>query len=298
MSAISAVLSSLILSGEYTNIIYGSELYCDTPSLIAYIGQNMYKHQIDVTNTNCILELFNTKVKNKSNILFLESCSNPNGYVFDFNLIKSLRELSQKLCVIIDNTWLTDLIFNPFNYGADIVVVSLTKYYSGGNAIAGAIIGNNLYQFREYTNHHGLHVSPYNIEIIISNISLMEARFKKSSELTLKILTELSNSYNITHPYLPKHVSNHFVNKYFNKNYCPCVFTFKVNMVKEKSLDILKHFLKIEHKTSFGGATTRTDPWPKRLDNNTTSLCRIAIGYSEEYQQVFPKIKELLDKFK
>ncbi len=41
------------------------------------------------------------------------------------------------LIVIIDNTWLTHVIFNPFEYGADIVCSSLTKYYSGGHVIAG-----------------------------------------------------------------------------------------------------------------------------------------------------------------
>ena len=41
---------------------------------------------------------------------------------------------------MVDNTWLTSSVFNPFDFDIDIVVTSLSKYYSAGSCIGGAII--------------------------------------------------------------------------------------------------------------------------------------------------------------
>lgn len=42
--------------------------------------------------------------------------------------------------MIVDNTWLTSTIFNPFDFKhVDIVVSSMSKYYSAGSCIGGAV---------------------------------------------------------------------------------------------------------------------------------------------------------------
>jgi cystathionine beta-lyase/cystathionine gamma-synthase len=294
MSAIFSTLQALMLDfGKQTNIIYGSELYCDTPKVIRYLSN--YTIKIDVTKPKEIVKLFQTKLKNKINILFIESCSNPDGYIFDFSILPKLRKNSFKFCCVVDNTWLTDVIFNPFNYGADIVVASLTKYYSGGNAIAGAILGSlknteNIYQ---YTIRAGLHVSPYNINIILEKIQTMEKRIKHSSHVTLKVIKKLNkmDGLEIHHPSMEEHPSHNLAVKYFKNNLYPSVFTFYANRDKKEVLKVMKNS-QIDHKTSFGAPHLRTDPYPKSHGNKT--LCRIAIGYQDKKKEDVKKLKTLI----
>ena len=82
----------------------------------------------------------------------------------NFTIIPKLRELSSKLYVIVDNTWVTSACFNPLTHGADIVISSMSKHYSGGECIGGFIISpldfsKNLLN---YIKINGDHVSlPY-----------------------------------------------------------------------------------------------------------------------------------------
>ena len=121
--------------------------------------------------------------------------------------------MSSQLVVIVDNTWLTDLIFNPFMYDVDVVVTSLTKYYSGGCAIGGAILSRSQFDryFEENIKRNGLHVSPYNARIISENLISLEQRLKQSSQTTLQVLKQLETNPKITtlvHPAIDTHPSH------------------------------------------------------------------------------------------
>ena len=227
--------------------------------------------------------------------MFIESCSNPNGHIFDFSILPQLKKLSSIFVCVVDNTWLTDVIFNPFEYGADIVVTSLTKYYSGGNAIAGAILGSleKVEPIYHYTIRSGLYVSPYNIDVILKNIQTLEKRIQKSSKTTLKILKKLNKIKNLklNHPFLDEHDSNKLAKKYFKNELYPSVFTFFSNKEKKEVLKMMKES-NIEHKTSFGAKHLRTDPYPKKYGDET--LCRIAIGYEDRHHDIKKDLVKLV----
>ena len=102
------------------NVVYGNELYCDTPRTIKYMS-SVYNQgklfSIDVTNDQEILTLFNDKLDKKiPTILFIESCSNPSGNIFNFELIGTLKKTNKNIIIIVDNTWLSGAIFNPFHF--------------------------------------------------------------------------------------------------------------------------------------------------------------------------------------
>ena len=146
MHAIYTSLQTYLMFNEWNtfNIVMADELYCDTKRLPLYINNKIAKINIttfDTSNPGILVEIFKQPyLHNKKNVLFIESCSNPNGFVFDFSIIPELRKLSSSLFVVVDNTWLTSEIFSPFDHDVDAVVSSLTKYYSAGTAIAGFVI--------------------------------------------------------------------------------------------------------------------------------------------------------------
>jgi cystathionine beta-lyase/cystathionine gamma-synthase len=136
-SAIRLAIEKLVKSSkneQVINLFYGDELYSQTPGIFKYLS-TLYKfnyYSFDVNDSEKIKSLITQHNKDK-NIIFIESATNPSGDIFDFELIYQLRSICKTLTVVVDNTWLTCKIFNPFMYKVDVVVVSLTKYYSGGS---------------------------------------------------------------------------------------------------------------------------------------------------------------------
>ena len=239
MHATNGILQSICINYKWDsniNIIYADELYCDTYRLFKHI-QSLYTPINLYEFSDNVVEIF-SKLKGQTNILFLESCSNPTGKIFDFNIIPQLRKLSKELIIIVDNTWLTDVIFNPFFHHIDFVVTSLSKYYSGGNCIAGAIIGNN--ENMEYNNidqqkrkallckilsinwqkfkNEGIHINPIYCNIIIKNMKLMNKRICHTSKTTVNIAKYLQDKkkiHSVKHPYLTCH-QDHKLSKILN----------------------------------------------------------------------------------
>ncbi len=83
---------------------------------------------------------FEKAVTPKTKAIFVESIANPGGVITDIEAVaKIAREANVPL--IVDNTLATPYLCKPIDYGADIVVHSLTKFLGGhGNSIGGLIV--------------------------------------------------------------------------------------------------------------------------------------------------------------
>ena len=305
MSAINTVFQNIFIDNQWKNIniIFGNELYSETIDLIFYYHEkykNIKIESFNVTDSQSFIESLQEK-SNKVNILYIESCSNPNGYIFDFELIPKLRLLSKKLYVIVDNTWITSVIFNPFKYDVDFTVLSLTKYYSGGGCIAGAIISNhqlmdNIIYFIDIT---GLHVSPLYCDILLENIPKMKDHIIYTYNIThqlAKFLLNQTKVYNVNYVLLSNHISHDNAIKFFN-NIGPSVLTFTLKDNLENITNLMKRLNKIKLETSFGSATTRFDYPDEIVSTNELQngiRCRLAVGYLDTYENIHNELIRML----
>ncbi|HEY5305670.1 MAG TPA: O-acetylhomoserine aminocarboxypropyltransferase [Pseudolabrys sp.] len=83
---------------------------------------------------------FEKAMSPKTKAIFVESIANPGGVITD---IEAVSKIARKANVplIVDNTLATPYLCKPLDYGADIVVHSLTKFLGGhGNSIGGMIV--------------------------------------------------------------------------------------------------------------------------------------------------------------
>jgi O-acetylhomoserine (thiol)-lyase len=86
------------------------------------------------------LSSFEKAISGKTKAIFIESIANPGGVITD---IEAVSKIAKKAGVplIVDNTLATPYLCKPLDYGADIVVHSLTKFLGGhGNSIGGMIV--------------------------------------------------------------------------------------------------------------------------------------------------------------
>ena len=83
---------------------------------------------------------FESALTPRCKAIFVESLANPGGVIVD---IEPIAEIAQraKIPLIVDNTMATPYLCRPFEWGADLVVHSTTKFLSGhGNSMGGAVI--------------------------------------------------------------------------------------------------------------------------------------------------------------
>jgi len=93
-------------------------------------------HLVDPSDT----ENFKRAINEKTRAVFIETIGNPDLNIIDFEKVAKIAADSG-IPLIVDNTFGTPYLFKPFDYGANIIVHSATKYIGGhGNSIGGLIV--------------------------------------------------------------------------------------------------------------------------------------------------------------
>ncbi len=83
---------------------------------------------------------FRKAIGEKTKALFIESLANPGGVVVDIEAVAKVAH-EAGIPLIVDNTLATPFLCRPFEWGADIVIHSTTKFLGGhGNSLGGAVI--------------------------------------------------------------------------------------------------------------------------------------------------------------
>ncbi|MCG9659774.1 O-acetylhomoserine aminocarboxypropyltransferase/cysteine synthase family protein [Vibrio mediterranei] len=145
-AAINYAILTLAEAGD--NIVSTPQLYGGTYTLFAHM---LPKQGIQVKfakddKPESIAELIDENTK----AVYCESIGNPAGNIVDLEGISSLAH-QQGVPVIVDNTVATPILCKPIEYGADIVVHSLTKYVGGhGTSLGGVIIDSGKFPWDQH----------------------------------------------------------------------------------------------------------------------------------------------------
>ncbi len=85
-------------------------------------------------------------IDDKTRAIFCESVGNPAGNICDIEALAAVAE-RHGVPLIVDNTVATPILLRPIDYGADIVVHSLTKFMGGhGTTLGGAIVDSGRFR--------------------------------------------------------------------------------------------------------------------------------------------------------
>lgn len=220
-AAINTALLTLLKAGDH--IVASSSLYGGTFNLL----QNTLPRFGITTTFVDPRDAANFKKATQENtrVFFVESLGNPKLDVLDLEAIsKQAKEF--KVPFIVDNTVATPYLLNPIDYGADIVIHSLTKYIGGnGTSLGGVIIDAGKFdwscgKFPEFTEpspgyhglvyhealqeaafiakvrieglrDHGAALSPFNAFQIIQGLETLKVRINEHSKNALELATWL-----------------------------------------------------------------------------------------------------------
>ncbi|MBQ8790424.1 MAG: O-acetylhomoserine aminocarboxypropyltransferase/cysteine synthase [Ruminiclostridium sp.] len=258
------------------HFISSSAIYGGTYNLF---GVTMKKMGIECTfvDQNISEEELLKLVRPNTKAIFGETITNPTVTVFDF---EKFARVAHKVGVplIIDNTFATPINCRPFEWGADIVTHSTTKYIDGhGVSVGGCIVDSGNFDWDKYADkfpglttpdesYHGITYttkfgkaayitkatsqlmrdfgciqSPQNAFYINIGLETLHLRMKRHCENALKVATYLKNNEKVAwvhYPDLESDDYNALAKKYLPNGSCG-VMCFGIKGGRDKSIKFM-----------------------------------------------------------
>jgi len=131
-----------------SNIVSVPQLYGTTHTLFAHLLPSQGV-TVRFAASDCASAI-ERLIDDRTRAVYCESVGNPAGNVCD---IEALARVAHKhgVPLIVDNTVATPILLRPIQYGADIVVHSLTKFLGGhGTTLGGAIVDSGRFPWKEH----------------------------------------------------------------------------------------------------------------------------------------------------
>ncbi|EHW0695256.1 O-acetylhomoserine aminocarboxypropyltransferase/cysteine synthase [Vibrio parahaemolyticus] len=145
-AAINYAVLTLAQAGD--NIVSTPQLYGGTYTLFAHMlpNQGIQVKFAKDDKPESLAELIDENTK----AVYCESIGNPAGNIIDLERVAELAH-AQGVPVIVDNTVATPVLCKPIEFGADIVVHSLTKYVGGhGTTLGGVIVDSGKFPWAQH----------------------------------------------------------------------------------------------------------------------------------------------------
>jgi O-acetylhomoserine (thiol)-lyase len=242
-------LGILNVAGAGDNIVSSSDLYGGTYNLFRHTFPKLgiTTRFVDARDH----EGFRRAIDDRTKLVFLELVGNPRLDIVDLQTIAGIAH-ERGVAVMVDSTTATPYLCRPFEWGADIVIHSATKYLGGhGTSIAGLLVDSGKFdwtngRYPEFTtpdpSYHGLVytqafgnlayilkvrvqllrdigacLSPFNSFLLLQGIETLGLRMERHSQNALAVaqfLKEHSKVEWVLYPGLPEHPSYALAQKY------------------------------------------------------------------------------------
>jgi O-acetylhomoserine (thiol)-lyase len=140
------------------NIVSVPQLYGTTHTLFAYLLPSLGR-QARFGKSDRAAEL-EALIDENTRALFCETVGNPAGNICD---LEALAQVAQRarIPLIVDNTVPTPVLIRPIEYGADIIVHSLTKFMGGhGTTLGGAVVDSGNFDWEGHGARYPVFTQP------------------------------------------------------------------------------------------------------------------------------------------
>jgi cystathionine beta-lyase/cystathionine gamma-synthase len=303
MSAIDTAVSIFQNGSNTRPWLFFTEIYGGTISYIESVLKSRMGldiHYFTSVNGSYDLDEFERVLTDlKPEFVYIETVSNPMLIVADVaGVIKRAKEHGTK--VIIDNTFSTPFLYKPLNEGADLVIHSATKYFSGhGNLTAGVICGNDNNLMRaaiEYRKFVGHMLSPDDAYRLQTQVHSFNLRFSRQCENASKLAQYLSKVPGIKKVYFPGltgHQTHEIAKKLFGNKGYGAIITFDFDGAGEDQKRIRRDLFikliaeKVRLIPTLGDACTILMPieavWGAKYPE--PGMIRMSVGF-EDYNEL------------
>jgi O-acetylhomoserine (thiol)-lyase len=260
-SAITLAILNLASAGDH--IVAANTLYGGTYNLLSH---TLPRLGITTTFVNPDTpQNFKAAIQPNTKAVYIESIGNPNINLIDFEAVAAIAH-AENIPLIVDNTFGSPYLIRPFNFGADIIVHSATKFIGGhGTSIGGVIVDSGHFDWSASDKFSGLTqpdpsyhgvvyvdsfassayivkarvqllrdlgcaLSPFNAFLLLQGLETLSLRMERHVSNTRKIVDFLSNHPLVNwvnYPELKDSPYCDLAKKYFPKG-VGSIFTFGI----------------------------------------------------------------------
>ena len=271
-AAVTYTFLNLAQSGDH--IVSAKTIYGGSYNLLQH---TLPQYGISTTFVDPEVEgSFEAAIQNNTKAIFIETLGNPNSNIIDIEKTAAIAH-AHNIPLVVDNTFATSYLVRPFEYGADIVVHSASKFIGGhGTAIGGVIVDSGKFdweasgKFPSLTepnpSYHGISftkavgpaafvtkiratllrdtgatLAPLHAFLFLQGLETLSLRVERHVENALKVVDYLSKHpqvEKVNHPALESHPNHELYKKYF-PNGGGSIFTFDI----QGNADTAKSFI-------------------------------------------------------
>ena len=246
-AAIHLALLNIVESGD--EIVASSNLYGGTYNLlnITFKKLGIKVHFVDPSHP----DNFKNAITDKTKAVYAETIGNPRIDVLDIEAVADIAH-NHNIPLIVDNTFPTPYLLRPFEFGADIIVHSATKFIGGhGTSIGGVIVDSGKFNWdngkfpglvEPDESYHGISytkdvgeaayitkarvqllrdlgsaVSPFNVHEFLIGLETLHLRLERHSENALRVAQYLEQHPKVTwvnYPGLENNAYHQLAQKY------------------------------------------------------------------------------------
>lgn len=198
MAAVHTVFATLTQTGDH--VVCSNAIYGPTTTLLNSVMKR-YGVQTTFVDASNIDEVENA-VTAKTRVIFIESPGNPTLAVADIEAIAAIAH-KNGASLVVDNTFMSPALQKPFEFGADIIIHSMTKFLNGHADVIGGVIvvkdEETYCEFRKTLNQLGGVIDPFNSFLVHRGIKTLALRMERHCE-SASIIAE----YLVSHPAVEK----------------------------------------------------------------------------------------------
>jgi O-acetylhomoserine (thiol)-lyase len=282
-------LAIATLCGAGSHIVASRAIYGGSHNLLAY---TLARFGIETTFVNPRdLGAWQAALRPNTKLLFAETLGNPGLDVLDIPAVADIAH-AHAVPLLLDATFSTPYLLKPFEFGADLIVHSVTKFLGGhGVAIGGVVVDGGTFDWqasgkfpeltepyagfhnmvfaeestiasfllrarREGLRDFGACMSPHTAFLLLQGIETLPLRMARHIENTRAVLAFLANHpmvAKVGYPELPTHPDHHLAKALMPKG-CGAVFSFDLNGTREQGKAFVESLQIFSHLANVGDA--------------------------------------------
>lgn len=259
-AALSYTFQALAQAGDH--IVAAKTIYGGTYN---YLEHTFPQHGVTTTFVDPDdPQNFENAIQEKTKAVFIETLGNPNSNIIDIQAVADIAH-KHNIPLVVDDTFTTPYLIRPFEYGADIVAFSATKFVGGhGTTLGGVIVESGKFDWKASgkfpqiadpnPSYHGVSfadaagpaafvtyiraiilrdtgatISPFNAFLLLQGTETLSLRVERHVENAKKVIEFLNNHplvEKVNHPSLDSRYVDLY-NKYF-PNGAGSIFTFEI----------------------------------------------------------------------
>jgi len=181
MAAVSTLFLALLKTGDH--VVLSDVVYGGTMRLFWEVLDNLGVSAsfVDSSNPTNV----EAAITPATRIIFIETPGNPTLKLTDIEAVARIAK-QRSLLLVVDNTFLTPVLQKPLELGADVSLLSTTKYIDGHNATLGGSIATRdealLERLRLVRKTLGTTQAPFEAWLVLQGIKTLPARLKLHCE--------------------------------------------------------------------------------------------------------------------